>query len=310
MATGSTSRVDPRRPDVSIIVTSFERPHQAQRREGTSIEVVVADDGSRDDTLRVVREFAARAAFSVTFTTHEHRDFWVARSRNNAIALCRGAYLIFVDGDCVLPPDHLDWHLKLKRPGVVVVGDSYRLTERATGELAPIEIDDDHHLLERVSPRQRRHFRLKAVRALAYSLLRVPMRPRLTANNFGIWRDDIERVNGFDEAFIGWGLEDTDLQRRLAMSGRRFASILHRTVAFHLWHPVHPTMRRRGVGTRNYEYYHRRRGDFRCELGIVQPPSGPMTVHRFDGGGESVETADRSRWTGPAPRPSNLPVAA
>lgn len=49
-------------------------------------------------------------------------------------------------------------------------------------------------------------------------------------------RDDLIAINGFDEAYQGWGLEDSDLVIRLLKSG-----IGHKTARFaapvlHLWH--------------------------------------------------------------------------
>ena len=85
------------------------------------------------------------------------------------------------------------------------------------------------------------------------------MRPRLTGCNIALWRDDYERVNGFDENFVGWGLEDRDLQLRLSQLGLRFRSIVLATAACHLWHRPHPTFARNNEGTANLRYFQRRK---------------------------------------------------
>ena len=46
-------------------------------------------------------------------------------------------------------------------------------------------------------------------------LLRNPHKPKLFAGDFGMWRRDFERVNGFDQRFRDWGGEDDDLRTRL-----------------------------------------------------------------------------------------------
>ena len=81
------------------------------------------------------------------------------------------------------------------------------------------------------------------------------MRPRLTGNNISLWRSDYERVNGFDEQYVGWGFEDRDLQYRLERIGVRASSVLLRTALVHLWHPAAPTFARNGVGTANLHYF-------------------------------------------------------
>jgi predicted glycosyltransferase involved in capsule biosynthesis len=35
------------------------------------------------------------------------------------------------------------------------------------------------------------------------------------------WRDDLVKVNGYNEAFIGWGREDNEIGLRLIHSGLR-----------------------------------------------------------------------------------------
>jgi hypothetical protein len=55
--------------------------------------------------------------------------------------------------------------------------------------------------------------------------------------NFAAWRDDLARVNGFDEAFEGWGPEDKELALRLCHAGVRRQTLLFGGIATHLHHP-------------------------------------------------------------------------
>jgi GT2 family glycosyltransferase len=59
---------------------------------------------------------------------------------------------------------------------------------------------------------------------------------RIKGCNMGIWRDDLERINGFDESFQGWGHEDADLVVRLFHSGVMRKDGAFATEVFHLWH--------------------------------------------------------------------------
>jgi hypothetical protein len=52
----------------------------------------------------------------------------------------------------------------------------------------------------------------------------------------GFWREDFVAVNGYDEAFTGWGREDTDLVVRFYRRGLRRRWFKLRGVAWHLHH--------------------------------------------------------------------------
>jgi hypothetical protein len=54
--------------------------------------------------------------------------------------------------------------------------------------------------------------------------------------NLSVWRDDLVRVNGLDESYEGWGLEDSDLVIRLLHAGVKHRSARFAAPVFHLWH--------------------------------------------------------------------------
>ena len=54
--------------------------------------------------------------------------------------------------------------------------------------------------------------------------------------NLAVARADLDRVDGFDASFNGWGLEDSDLAIRLIHAGVRRKDGRFATGVFHLWH--------------------------------------------------------------------------
>jgi GT2 family glycosyltransferase len=66
------------------------------------LEVVVVDNGSTDDTVAVVRDFAVRSAARVRYV-HEPRP-GLSAARNRGIAAARGTLLLFTDDDCLPAP--------------------------------------------------------------------------------------------------------------------------------------------------------------------------------------------------------------
>lgn len=277
--------------ELAVIVSTFERPLHLQRclqsiasQQGLpcGLEVIVTDDGSTDATAQLVQEFASRVSFPVRFITHRHQGFRLARCRNQGVLASQAPYLIFTDGDCVLPPTHLAEHLRLRKPGFAVVGGCYRLDPQTSQQITPDAIAAAiHH--RSVPAALRWRMTPKALRAWTYALLRHPMLPRLTGCDFAVWRSDYYAVNGHDENYVGWGMEDRDLQRRLSRLGVRFRSLLHRSVVSHLWHPPHPSFARNNLGTDNRAYFDRPHVPIQCRRGLInleqtdrQPPDGEL----------------------------------
>lgn len=272
--------------DSSILVTTFRRPRHlqlvlesiaGQRGGNHDFEVIVSDDGSDDGTAEVVAAFATRAAFPVRFTTQPHAGFRLARVRNNAARLARGRYLLFLDGDCVLPSHHLAAHRLRRRPGAALLGYCARLSEVVSRPLLEQGLEHGlkqqnpaHRTLANLVTREEAKFLAhRHRRAWWHGLIRHPTKPRLAGGDFGVWRADFEQVNGFDERFEGWGQEDDDLGVRLRAAGVHLASILDATCSLHVWHPTDPTATRRWRDGANVGYFARRGKLTICRQGIV-----------------------------------------
>lgn len=229
-------------------------------------EVAVADDGSEDETLGLVEEFRREAAFPVAFTSHEHEGFQPARCRNEGVRITSAPYVLFVNCDCVLPPDHLRIHLSERRPALVVGSDSLRLPEEQSERVARGWRADE---AARQAPlRERWRVTRDDLDAKLNWLFRNPGKPKLFADNIAVWRRDLSRVNGWDEKFRGWGGEDDDLRMRLLQAGLRIRSIRNLTRVLHLWHPPDPTVPRRWTEGRNAAFVQRGFRLTRCFDGL------------------------------------------
>lgn len=267
--------------DVSILVTTFRRPrHLAlvlesialQRLRGTTLEVVVSDDGSGDDTPHVVRAFATSSGVTVRYVSHPHDGFRLARARNAAARLARGAYLLFLDGDCMIPRHHVAAHVARRRHGTALLGYCARLSEAASRSLLPenLAVTDVGRL---VSAAEHRALARRHRKAWWHAAVRHPTKPRLAGGDFGVWRTDFLAVNGFDERFVGWGQEDDDLGLRLRQLGVRLASILDRTRSLHVWHETDPSATPRWRDGANVSRFERRGRLTACRAGIAPRPT-------------------------------------
>ena len=73
----------------------------------TPDELVISDDQSTDDTLRLIEEFAATAGFPVRLSVNE-ANLGTAKNFEKAISLCRGDVILLSDQDDVWHRDKLD----------------------------------------------------------------------------------------------------------------------------------------------------------------------------------------------------------
>lgn len=103
-------------------LTSLTAQQKLDRR---ATEVIVADDGSVDDTKTVLRRYADASVGSFRYTVLS-KNGGPARARNEAIKLATGRILIITGDDIISPPGylsaHLDWHERHPAEEAAVLG--------------------------------------------------------------------------------------------------------------------------------------------------------------------------------------------
>jgi hypothetical protein len=168
-------------------------------------------------------------------------------------------------------------HLERRQPGVVMAGDCCRLDEESSQRITEPWIRSGEFRRAAPADELRRLARFDR-RSRLYEFMRHPTKPKLIGNNVGIWRSDYERVNGYDENFVGWGCEDDDLRYRLRRAGVRIRSILRWTHTYHLWHPVHNTQPKTWREGLNVRYLLRSGRLTRCRNGLVKRATTDLAI--------------------------------
>lgn len=285
--------------DVAVVVSTYQLPGHlarvlaslAEQTVARRMEVIVSDDGSQDETKSVVSRFARRSRFPVRFVTHPRDGFQLARCRNDGFQASSAPNVLFLDGDCLVPPDHVEQHLAFLRPGVVTNGYCIRL-DRATSESITVQSVTRGDFTRLPQKRELRKLAVMHLKSSFYNLLRHPKKPNLRGGNVGICRQDFLRVNGLDENFRAWGGEDDDLGWRLRAAGLRIESVLHRTRTYHLWHPPSPTKVDRHHDQHHFGYLYRPFRLTRCLDGVVKRRPQDLVV-RLAGTPENRALAGR-----------------
>jgi len=271
------AQVPPR--SVSLLVLTYNWP-EALARVLASVaaqsrlpdEVIVADDGSGPATRAVIERLARDFPVPLRHVWQEDLGFRASRCRNLGIAASRSEYIVLIDGDMVLHPDFIADHLALAGRGHFLQGGRFRMSEQATGRLlaggrptfAPWA-DADFQVFDGIK-------RLYAFRSLALARWKSGARSggRVMSCNMSCWREDLLRVNGFDEQMEGYGAEDRELAARLGNAGVRRRALKWAALAAHLEHRSRAQEEVDDPNLPNNQVYLRtvREHITRCEQGI------------------------------------------
>lgn len=263
----------------TVIVTVYNRPAmliaclQALALSTLRVdEVVVSDDGSSADNVCRMQAAFPGLPFPVRFVRQEDRGYRLAAARNNALRQAAGDYIISLDCDILLLPDAVmahvkaarrGWFLAANRAGVGALATEAALQQAMHPRLLEVlwENADRTHL---------RHAHLQFQRNAWLRRLALARRhkPKILGCHFSLFREDIEQINGFDESYVGWGLEDDDFSMRLHKAGIRGRSLILAARALHLWHPAVASRMAEYAASPNLAYFRRRDVPAFCVHGL------------------------------------------
>ena len=234
---------------ISVIVSTYNREdalaavlRSLARQGDRDFEVLVADDGSGTATARVVADWASRMPVPLKHVWHPDRGFRLAEIRNRAIRASAGAYCVFIDGDCIARSDFVAAHRRLAEPGWFVTGNRILLSHELTERILRVGLEPEQwRLAEWLAARaQRRVNRFAPLLDLPLGKLR-RLHSRhwrgARGSNIAFWRADLDKVDGFDAAYSGWGREDSDIFIRMIRAGVLRKDGRFATGVLHLWHP-------------------------------------------------------------------------
>jgi glycosyltransferase involved in cell wall biosynthesis len=221
---------------VALLITTYNRPDalncvlaSVAKQSRSPDEVIVCDDGSDSNTSQIIAAWSSR--LPILHIWSPDKNFRAALTRNLGILRSRGELLIFVDGDCLLPPSFIDNYVKLTQVGYLVSGGRHLLSPEKTRSILnecdlPFSAFDNWKfsswplgLLRDLSPKN-------------WGVVRTC--------NLSVHREDALRIAGFDESYLGWGREDSDFVVRLIRSGVKIRSGRLAACVAHLYHPEMP----------------------------------------------------------------------
>lgn len=210
---------------LSVIIATYERPLELARllvdleaqKDTPPFEVLICDDGSHQQTIRRLQSMCR--TFGAKLLTQEDRGFRAASARNMGIRKARHEVAVFLDDDVRILPNFLREHSRIhSQQGhqIALIGPRLNVPELLmtvdTIALEPfIEIEKDDR--EGKYGLSFKDNRLKKARC--------PWKVLYTCNA-SVHLSNLRTIGGFDESFVGYGLEDNELGYRLFKSGVDF----------------------------------------------------------------------------------------
>ncbi|MGH7242511.1 MAG: glycosyltransferase [Phycisphaerales bacterium] len=248
----------------TVLISTHERPSYLERTLAGMAgqvfpphEVLIADDGSGEETREVIRRFRATVRFPVVHVRQEHVGWGKCSILNKCLLESSGDYFVFTDGDCIHRRDWLRGHVRSAAPARILGGGDLRLNRAVSDR---ITVDDvlAHRpfsalwLMQNGMKWRRSLVKAFLPRSLAPITDAINFMPaRFSGSNASCWKSDAMRVDGFDERF-GWGKEDVEFGLRIRHTGAGTRHVRYVAACFHMDHPRDSAITRQMVDS-NFE---------------------------------------------------------
>ncbi len=198
-------------------------------------EILIADDGSGEETRKLIEEFKNKLGLSVKHIWHEDTGFRKSKILNKAIAISKVDYIIQVDGDCILHKHFVKDHATFVEKNTFLYGSRVNILPHYVKTILQNQIISFRFFSQYIKNRTRAlHIPLLAGLYKSHHSLSKKFR----GCNVSFWKDDFIEVNGYNEEFEGWGREDSELMVRLYNNRVKGKRLRYAGIVFHIYHMV------------------------------------------------------------------------
>ena len=233
---------------VSVVISTYNSPEWLEKvlwgyecQAYRNFELVIADDGSGDETRSIINRFKAVSGLDVVHVWHEDRGFQKSEILNKAIQASTTDYLIFSDGDCIPRKDFVSVHVKNAAPGYFLSGGYFMLPIETSHAITKDDVQSGNAfevtwLKENGLAGTYKTLKLTSKGNLQKFLNFVtPTKATWNGHNSSGWKKDLLAVNGFNEQ-MQYGGQDRELGERLMNKGIKGKQIRYSAVCIHLEH--------------------------------------------------------------------------
>ncbi len=237
-----------KKPDVSVIISTYNQPQWLQKvlwsyhkQLYKNFEVVIADDGSDEKTKNCILKLQKEVDFPIHHIWHPDNGFQKTVILNKAIKASNGQYLIFTDGDCIAKNDFITTHILNRKKGCFLSGGYFKLPLKISEKINKHSVESQQCFDLKWLKNNGLKSSLKNSKLIKNQTLKKilnklsPTTASWNGHNSSAWKDDILKVNGFDER-MQYGGEDREFGERLINLGLKPKRIRYTAICLHLYH--------------------------------------------------------------------------
>ena len=204
-------------------------------------EVVVCDDGSISESKNFILTLQKKFPCKLKHVWQEDEGFRAAAIRNKGINELSDniEYVVVIDGDMMLHNNFIEDHIRISEKNCFIQGGRVLISKNKTIKIfKKIGKNFNFNFFSEGLSNRKNTLYLPFLT----SFLDSPCKklPGIRTCNMSFWKQDLYDVNGFNEDFIGWGREDTELAVRLFNKGKFRKNIKFSGLAYHLYHEEKP----------------------------------------------------------------------
>jgi len=196
-------------------------------------EVIIADDGSNQETENLIKRMQVDFPVPIKHIWHEDNKNRKPAIMNKAIAAAKHEYIVEIDGDIIVHKDFIKDHLTMSKEGIFLYGSRVNIKKELLDSLFRNK-QINFNLLSKGIKKRSRTLRIPFLSNLQKE--ETKKSSKLRGCNMSFWRDDFIKVNGFNEALVGWGIDDSEMIQRLLNIGIKGKRLKFIGIAYHIYH--------------------------------------------------------------------------
>lgn len=197
-----------------------------------NFELIVAEDNNGSEMKEYLNNKRENFVVTIQHVFQEDKGFRKNKILNEAIRVSTGEFLVFVDGDCILHRNFLQEYAKNAKKNTCLLGRRVELGEKSSRELLNYGDVKKINLLWLM-----KNFTYGIEEGIYLPFLPSRKSVGVFGCNFGLYKEDILKINGFDEDYVrATAGEDSDIDWRLEKNGVEYRSLKNKAIQYHIYH--------------------------------------------------------------------------